>query len=178
MDPAQERNRTLAALQEAVDRLKSSVNTRLIPAEGISFGYALRGAGDAGGIAAVRGGIRSTPEGITGGTIAFGTSDPVVRIILTIMRFDPVVRSAAILQHSERASRILEDDMFLECVAISPAPDHGISTMDWGIASCCRDGVPEVILRRGENELDSRIILTGGSPADVSNNIIICSNRV
>jgi len=50
--------------------------------------------------------------------------------------------------------------------------------MDWGIASCCEDGVPDVIYRKGPSIKESRIILTGEKPADVANNIIICSNRI
>ena len=50
--------------------------------------------------------------------------------------------------------------------------------MDWGIASCCKDGVPDVIFSEGTGEKESRIILFGEGPADVANNIIICSNRI
>ena len=54
----------------------------------------------------------------------------------------------------------------------------GISTMDWGIASCCKEGVPDVIFRKGANAAESRIVLLGEGPVDVANNIIICSNRI
>jgi hydroxymethylpyrimidine/phosphomethylpyrimidine kinase len=50
--------------------------------------------------------------------------------------------------------------------------------MDWGIASCCEEGVPDVIFRKGAGAKESRIIMFGESPADVANNIIICSNRI
>ena len=60
-----------------------------------------------------------------------------------------------------------------------PAPaNRGISTMDWAIASCCREGVPDVIFRQGSSAAESRIVLLGERPADVANNIIICSNRI
>ena len=179
MDPAHERNTTLATLKAAATQLGVSINVRLIPPEGISFGFALRGARDTGGVAAVDGGIRISAEGPVGGPCAFGTDEPVVRIILTCMKFDPVMRSAALVQFSDRALIVLKDDLFLECAPLDLISNNqGISTMDWGIASCCKDGVPDVIFRKGPGGKESRIVLFGESPADVANNIIICSNRI
>jgi predicted fused transcriptional regulator/phosphomethylpyrimidine kinase len=180
MDPAYERNNTHSILQAAITQLEPSLNIRLIPPEGISFGFALRGARDSGGIAAVNGGIKNSAGGrAVSGPCAFGTDEPVVRIILTAMKFDPVMRSAALLQFSDRALMVLKDDLFLECASLDEiAKNQGIITMDWGIASCCKEGVPDVIFRKGAGAKESRIILFGESPADVANNIIICSNRI
>jgi hydroxymethylpyrimidine/phosphomethylpyrimidine kinase len=180
MDPAHERNTIISTLQDATARLVASVNVRLIPPEGISFGFALRGARDNGGVGAVSTGIKTGPGGgITAGPCAFGTDEPVVRIILTAMKFDPVMRCAAVLQFSERAESVFENDLFLDCASMDTASkNRGISTMDWDIASCCRESVPDVIFRHGTVSADSRIILFGEGPADVLNNIIICSNRI
>ena len=180
MDPAHERNNTLSTLQAAISQLENSVNNRLFPLEGISFGFALRGARDSGGVAAVNGGIKNGRAGrAAAGPCAFGTDEPVVRIILTIMKFNPVLRSVAILQYSDRALEVLENDLFLECAPLrAESSQNGISTMDWGIASCCKDGVPDVIFSNGASTKESRIILSAEGPADVANNIIICSNRI
>jgi predicted fused transcriptional regulator/phosphomethylpyrimidine kinase len=180
MDPAYERNSTLSTLQAATTRLEQSVNLRLIPPEGISFGVAIRGARDSGGIAAVNVGIKNSAAGrAAAGPCAFGTDEPVVRIILTAMKFDPVMRSAALLQFSDKALQVLKDDLFLECASLDlVSKNPGIGSMDWGIASCCKDGVPDVIFRKGAGAKESRIILFGESPSDVANNIIICSNRI
>jgi predicted fused transcriptional regulator/phosphomethylpyrimidine kinase len=180
MNPAHERDIALSTLQTATDKLEQSVDGRLIPPEGISFGFAIRGARDTGGVAAVAGGIRSNAGGeVRAGQCSFGTDDPVVRIILTLMKFNPVMRSAAILQFSDRALAVFENDLFLDCASQKAVPaSQGISTMDWGIASCCEDGLPDVIVRQGTGFAGSRIIVLGEMPADVTNNIIICSNRV
>jgi thiamine-phosphate diphosphorylase len=180
MDPVHERNTILATLQAAATRLEPSVNETLIPPEGVSFGFALRGARDKGGIAAVNGGIqRGDGKRAIAGPAVFGSDEPVVPIILTAMKFDPAMRSAAILQYSGRAAAVLENDLFLECAHLDAAPGKtGISTMDWSIASCCRDGIPDVIIRNGTGNGGSRIILFAEEPADVANNIIICSNRI
>jgi thiamine-phosphate diphosphorylase len=180
MNPAHERNTSLSTLQAPTTRLEQSVDGRLIPPEGISFGFAIRGARDTGGVAAVAGGIKTSAGGeVHAGPCAFGTDEPVIRVILTVMKFNPAMRSAAILQFSDRALAVFENDLFLECVSQKAvSANQGISTMDWVIASCCEDGLPDVIARQGTGAAGSRLIVLGEMPADVANNIIICSNRI
>lgn len=180
MEPAYERNATCAALQAAMTQLERSVHARLVPPEGISFGFALRGARDSGGVAAVAGGIKNgAGTRADSCACAFGKDEPVVRIILTAMKFDPVIRSAALLQFSDRAQSILENDLFLEgAQEEAVSRNQGISTMDWGIAACFKGGIPDMIIRNGAGPAESRIVLFGESPTDVANNIIICSNRI
>lgn len=180
MVPESERSAVLSSLQAAAAKLEGSIAPALIPPEGVAFGYALRGARDRTGIAAVsimnKGGDRRP---ITAGTGAFGTENPVVPILLTLMKFDPGIRSAAVLQYSDRAHAVFHEGLFLECRSVAAVSERpGISTMDWGIASCCRDGIPDVIIRKGTGPAESRIVLSGEGPADVADNIIICSNRM
>ena len=178
MDPAHERNTTLALLQESAARLGTSLNPQLIPPGGIAFGFAIRGARDAGGVAVAIIAMGDSGKPVAGpGT--FGSDAPVARIILTAMKFDPLMKSAATLRFSERTADVLENDLLLECADPDPASaGRGISTMDWGIASCCRDGVPDAIVYRTVNIKESRIVIFGETAADVANNIIICSNRI
>lgn len=180
MDPVYERNTVLSTLQTATTRLEQSINVRLIQPEGVSFGFALRGARDNSGVAAVNGGIKSRAGGrVIAGQCSFGTDEPVVRSILTAMKFNPLLRSAAFLQFTDRALMVFQNDLFLECASLGGASkNRGIDTMDWSIASCCKDGVPDVIFRKGASEKESLLILFGEGPADVANNIIICSNRI
>ncbi len=180
MDPVHERNNAISILQAATIQLEQSLIEQLVPSEGVSFGFAIRNARDTGGVAAVNGGIKTgMKKRMTAGPCTFGTGEPVVRIILTAMKFDPAMRSAAILQYSDRALEVLENNLFLECASPDTASGKkGISTMDWAIASCCKDGVPDVIIRKSDGTGASRIILFGEEPADVANNIIICSNRL
>jgi len=180
MDPVYERNTVLSTLQTATTRLEQAIHVRLIRPEGVSFGYALRGARDNGSVAAVQDGITSRAGGkVIAGPCLFGTDEPVVRPILTAMKFNPLVRSAALLQFSDRALMVFQNDLFLDCASLGMASkNQGIDTMDWNIASCCKDGVPDVIFRKGASEKESLLLLYGESPADVANNIIICSNRI
>ncbi len=180
MSPERERETVIALLDAAVLRLAESVDERLIPPEGAAFAYAIRGARDRNGAASVPGGIgmAAGKARVTGASM-FGRDDPAVRAILTAMKFDQSVRSAAILRYSDRVLQVLEDDLFLECASFSASRDpKGIDTMDWGIAFCCREGIPDVIYEKTAAGPASRLVLFGEDPDDVASNIIICSNRI
>lgn len=180
MDPSSERTAVLDQLEQAVLLLAQSMSPSLLPPAGAQIGYAIRGARDNNGVAAVNGRIRETRgSGPVKNPCAFGTDEEIARVILTVTKFDPRRRCAALLRFSGRALEVLEEDLFLECISYdtSRAPP-GISTMDWGIASCCRDEVPDVIYAGGTGSGDAPLILLGEEPAGVANNIIICSNRI
>lgn len=180
MGPDHERTTTLAAIDAAVTKLITAMNPVLVPGEGVALGFALKGARDAGGVASLPGGIRQAGRDLTaGGPCRFGNDDPATRAVLTVMKFDPLMRCAAVLRYSDRALSVLEDDLFLECASFSPAPaGDGTSTMNWGIAFCCREGVPDVVFEKKPDREKSRIVLLGEDPDDVANNIIICSGRI
>lgn len=180
MDPVHERNETLARLAQAVDTLCPSMSIQLIPPQGAQIGYAIRGARDRNGVAAVEGRIfaRDGKPG-TGGPCSFGCDEEIARDLITVMRFDPRRKCAALIRFSNRALRVFEDDMFLECASfVAKQVPGGISTMDWGIASCCREEVPDVIFPRGVPPEGGLMLILGEDPTDVVNNIIICSNRI
>jgi predicted fused transcriptional regulator/phosphomethylpyrimidine kinase len=178
-DPASERRAVLDRLSQAVSLLGSPLDPRLIPAGGLSIGFAIRGARDSGGIAGLRNGIFTGPANPSaGGDITFDADAQITRIILTTMKFDPVIRSAAIVRFSTFALAGLES-MFLECARFDPARvPPGIGTMAWGVASCCKDGVPDVIYNDGFGGNEGIIRILGEDPVVVANNILILSNRV
>jgi hydroxymethylpyrimidine/phosphomethylpyrimidine kinase len=179
-NPAQERNDVMDRLAQAVALLEGSLDRRLIPEHGIRLGYAIRGARDSHGVAAVQGGIvagETRPH--AAGPCGFGMDDGIAAIILTAMKFDPLMRNVASVQSTGRVRAVLEDDLFLECITCDPRQSPaGISTMDWGVASCCREGVPDAIFRASTGADPSLILLFGEDPLGVANNIIICSNRI
>jgi hydroxymethylpyrimidine/phosphomethylpyrimidine kinase len=177
--PEHQRNDVLAQLLRAVTLLTDSMAPQLVSGHGTNIGYAIRGARDNSGVAAVAGGFVVHDNIVrAAGPCEFGADAEMARILLTVMKFDPEIRCAATLQYAIEANRILED-MFLECRTverrIQPA---GVSTMDWGIASCCKDGVPEVIVDCGTSKDSAKIHLFGENPTDVAGNIIMLSNRI
>jgi thiamine-phosphate diphosphorylase len=180
MDPVSERSGVLQQLEMATALLGQSMSLRLVPPSGAQIGYAIRGARDKDGIAAVPGRITGSEDRVAiGGPCSFGPDEEIARVILTLMKFDPRRRSAALIRLSDRVLAVLEDDLFLECASYNPATARqGISTMDWGIAFCCTKGVPDVIYPRGGSPDTGVIVLCGEDPVDVANNIIICSNRI
>ena len=178
-DPNQERSDALEKLATAVTLLEQSMDVRLIPVYGTKLGYAIRGARESKGIAAVQGGIiDSDGKPHADGPCAFGVDEDISRIVLTAMKFDPIIRCAATLRFSRKVIGIMES-LLLECTSFDPAAEPpGISTMDWGVASCCKQGVPDVCYDTGKKGKEAIIRLFGEDPIDISNNIIMLSNRI
>jgi hydroxymethylpyrimidine/phosphomethylpyrimidine kinase len=178
-DPARERIDTLEKLTEAVGLLTRSLDVRLIPLQGVMLGYAIRGARDKNGIAAVKGGIITENEKpLSAGSCDFGTDEDIARVILTVMRFDPRIRSAATLRCSRNLVKSMES-LFLACTSIKAVGGSpGVSTMDWSVASCCKNGVPDVCFPYHGRGNESVALLFGEDPIDVTNNIIMISNRI
>jgi predicted fused transcriptional regulator/phosphomethylpyrimidine kinase len=178
-DFIRERNDTLETLREAAGLLMRSLDVRLIPVHGAKLGFAVTGARDKNGVAAVKGGIVTEQERPhAAGPCDFGVDEEIARIILTAMKFDPAIRSAATLRCTGNMHSVVESLLF-EFRSFEPAREPpGISTMDWGVASCCREGVPDVCYRKEKQGNESGIFLFGEDPVDVANNIIMISNRI
>jgi predicted fused transcriptional regulator/phosphomethylpyrimidine kinase len=88
------------------------------------------------------------------------------------------MRCVATLRFSRKILIILES-LLLECGSFDPASEPpGISTMNWGVASCCKQGVPDACYDTGVKGNEAVIHLFGEDPIDVSNNIIMISNRI
>ncbi|PKL58066.1 MAG: phosphomethylpyrimidine kinase [Methanomicrobiales archaeon HGW-Methanomicrobiales-5] len=178
-DPVQERNEVLYRLELAVNHLEASMSPLLIKDDRSTLAYAVRGARDGNGVAAVPGGMVLVDGKVTrSAPCAFGADEDAARIVLTAIKCDPLMRSAAILRFSEKVLAVFEA-MLLECTPIRIASNApAISTMDWRVASCCNDGVPDIIYDPGGNKNSGFLYIFGEDPIVVANNIIICSNRI
>jgi hydroxymethylpyrimidine/phosphomethylpyrimidine kinase len=178
-DPGRERSIVLERLAQATVLLEQSLDVRLIPAKGAILAYALRGARDKNDIAAVQGGIiNENGKPHAAGPCAFGGDEDTARLVLTVMRFDPLMRSAATLRFSKKTLTVTES-LLLECASFDRTQEPpGISTMDWGVASCCKDGIPDVCYDYGGTGNEAIIRVLGENPIDVTNNIIMISNRI
>ncbi len=170
----EERREVLECLRVAAADLAKKVDPRLIPDTGLAFGFALRGSRDETGVAAVTGGIRQNRLG----ACEFSADPAIARIIVTAIKFDPSIRSAAVVRCTPELYRVAEN-LFFEVCTFDPAREPpGISSMDWGVASCCRDGVPEVIASRSAVEKSALLRFLGANPEDVVTNIVKLSNRL
>ena len=178
-DPGWERSDVLEKLTAAAALLERSMDIRLIPKNGARLAYAIQGARDKNGVAEVQGGIIQKHGKLhSAGSCAFGADEDVARIVLTVMKFDPNMRCVAALRFSRNILMVLES-LLLECTSFDPASEPpGISTMDWGVASCCKEGVPDVCYDYGGRGKEAIIRFFGEDPIDVTNNIIMISNRI
>jgi thiamine-phosphate diphosphorylase len=169
----------LRELDYAVSLLKGAMSPDMIPEAGSNIGYGRKGARDSRDVAAVGGGIRRHGHGIQPDSpVAFGADEAIARIILTAMRFDPLIRSAAVIRYDPGIVRICEDLFFEICPFERGQEPPGIRTMEWGVASCCRDGIPDVIYDRGAVGKEALIRFLGENPLVVANNIIKVSARI
>jgi hydroxymethylpyrimidine/phosphomethylpyrimidine kinase len=175
----QERHEVILRLTTAVELLAGAMDIRLLPPSGGNIAFALRHARDGRDVASVKGGIAVLDGKFhPSGPCAFDTGTDISRIVLTVMKFDPEMRSAAVIGYSEGALNLLEDVSILCCGVDHTKISAGISTMDWGIASCCTDGVPDVIYDKGAQKSTGLIYLIGDDAVTVANTIIILSHRI
>jgi len=112
------------------------------------------------------------------GSVAFGASDHVARVVLTSMKFDPDIRSAANIRYTPDIIRIIEDLLLETCSFDRGNEPPGTRTMDWGVAFCCRSGVPDVIFDRGAVGIEPMVRILGQDPQEVAAIIVRISNRV
>ena len=179
MSPEQQRSEVILRLSQAVGTLSGAMDHRLALGAHANVGYALTGARDSTGVAAVKGGLGVQNEVVrAAGDCVFDADPLIARVILSAAKFDPAMRSAAVIRYSDKLPDVLED-MFIECCTVDRCRQPaGISTMDWGVASCCKDGVPEAVIDPGSSPDTSAIYLFGETPGDVTGNIIMLSNRI
>jgi hydroxymethylpyrimidine/phosphomethylpyrimidine kinase len=175
----QEHDVVLEQLSRAAGLLVESMDIRLVPAGGTKFAYALAGARDKNGIAGVHGGIVSQRGKVhAAGSCIYGADEYIGRIVLTAMKFDPRMRCAATIRFFPQVLPVI-DNMLLECEAFDPSLEPpGISSMDWGVAFCCKNGVPDICYDEGGRGKEPIIRLFGEKPMDITNNIIMISNRM
>jgi len=173
------RKLVLSALEDAVEELSRSMDAALIPEVGSNIAYALTGARDKDEVAAVQGRIvRLSGQPHPVGTVDFGASDHVARIVLTAMKFDPDIRCAANIRFTPEIIEIIEDLLLETCSFDRGNEPPGTRTMDWGVAFCCRSGVPDVIFDRGAVGKEPMVRILGQDPAEVAAIIGRISNRL
>jgi predicted fused transcriptional regulator/phosphomethylpyrimidine kinase len=176
---SEDREMVIDRMGEAVALLVERMDARLIPEVGMNIVYALPDARSKDDIAGVLGRIVRLGDRVHPvGEVAFGASDHMARIVLTAMRFDPQIRSAANIRFSEAILLEMENLMFEICSFDRAKEPPGVQTMDWGVASCCKEGVPDVIYDRGAVGKEPMIRVLGEDPVTVAHNILKLSNRI
>jgi predicted fused transcriptional regulator/phosphomethylpyrimidine kinase len=166
-------------LELAVEILMEGISPALLPSAGANIGYALPSARGPGDVAAIMGGIvQSGGKIIPPDATAFGADAGVARVVITAMRTDPGIRSAAIIRFSPAILAALGDLLLETCGFDRPGEPPGVSTMDWGVAFCCREGVPDAIYDRGAPGKEGLTRILGEEPVHVARTIVAVSSRL
>lgn len=163
---AQQQSAVLRAIQKASGKLENA-NRYIIPKGGISLAYAQEDALDQKKVAVAR-----------EGSVGFGIDEPVVRVILTARRFTPSMRAVGCIRLNEDIAETVRE--VLQDVEEYDAEKFpkGISTMEWGVAFLCKEGVPVAICAENEPTYGGCIYIFGETPDDVANRILIISERL
>lgn len=170
-----ERCRVLRALQEAAESLAQLAPTELVPAVQMNFGYALPDACTVDDVAAFPGRI-----GAWKGKLlfkeepAFGASSHVARLILTMMRRFPWMRSCLNLRFAENCLQkarsaglvVREADRAGEPQEVRDTEGRSLDfLMEQVLAEC--SSPPDLVYDRGDIGKEPLIRLFGRSPAEV-----------
>lgn len=160
-------SRVLHELQQADGRVQAAIRY-ITPRNGITLAYALDDARDEKGICVSK-----------EGSVGFGIDEAVSRVVITVRRFNSDIKAAGCIRYTEEIAETTKE-IFLDVEEydINKYP-KGISTMDWGVAFICKEGVPMAICaRNGEAEDGSSIYILGETPDDVASRILIISERL
>ena len=157
----QEQSEILKSLQLAHGKV-NGISRYFVPCNGIEIAYSNRNPRSIKDIATVN-----------DISIGFGVDSQITRVIFTVLRFDEDMRSVGIIRYTDEIADIIRT-VIRDVNEYDPDKfPAGISSMDWGIASCCKDGVPRSIIKKGKTEKESQIYIFGYTPDEVSNIILI-----
>jgi len=170
-----EKAAVLQKLSYAASLLTGKIPGYLVPPGGIQLAFARKVARDDSDIAWVRGGVYQDNRPPNLPQVGFGGGGIIATVLLTAMKFDPRIRSAAIITCTPEAVKTLESRFFEICSFDPLKEPPGIRTMDWGVAQCCRNGVPDAIYNRRTADTRAIIRLFGEDPQEVANNILMLS---
>lgn len=163
---AKSQSELLKELQRAHGKLLE-LQRYILPKGGVKIAYAAANAKETGDVAVAS-------DGGTG----FGIEEPITRIILTVMRFDPETRAAAGIKLNEDIfETVCEVFRDVERYDVAKYP-KGISTMEWGVSFICKNGVPLAIAAENEPVTGGSIYILGTTPSEVANRILIISERL
>ncbi|MDH7517973.1 MAG: bifunctional hydroxymethylpyrimidine kinase/phosphomethylpyrimidine kinase [Candidatus Thermoplasmatota archaeon] len=164
-------------LKKAVDELLTFLSGDFVPEVGINFGYSLQNANDIEDVCALTGRITKTRDKpVRCGGIGFGTSKHVASIILTVMGFDPEMRSCMNLRYSEKnLSKCRKSGLKIGMFDRSEEPRGVKSTMEWGTKHVIQKlgFVPDVIYDEGCIGKEPMIRVLGKNPKDVLHKVFL-----
>ncbi|AAK40404.1 phosphomethylpyrimidine kinase [Saccharolobus solfataricus] len=176
MQDESEREYVLKRLKEAVDIFVSNERAYLlIPEVRTNIGYAVSNAADANDVAAIPGRLTTAFKKVIYCMLpAFGASDHVARVILTVMKHDRNIRSAINLKYyREVIEKLPSQDLCIFDRSSEPKEvkyrEH--STMNFMVDSCIRklSKVPNYIVDLGDYGKEPSLFILDRDPVTVVN---------
>ncbi|PXF60973.1 MAG: bifunctional hydroxymethylpyrimidine kinase/phosphomethylpyrimidine kinase [Candidatus Methanogaster sp.] len=167
------RYRAIADVSAAVKAIEGSRSfASLIPEVGCNIGSAIPEAQSVGDVAAVRGRIAKIGGGRARavGCAEFGASSHIARLILAVMQFDPMIRSAMNIRYSEGVISACEECGYtMASFDRKDEPPHH-KTMDWGAEYAITEAgsVPQVIWDAGGVGKEAMVRILGRSAVEVA----------
>lgn len=123
-----EKPEILSKLSSALFCLSRSISPEFIPGCGADIAFAKSVARDRNDIASVRGRITAPEGSLIAGEPAFGEGGYAAKVLLTALKFDPLMRSTGIIRCTPGMVRKF-DELFFETCCFNPAKEPvGIST--------------------------------------------------
>ena len=167
------RYHAIADVSAAVKAIEGSGSfASLIPEVGCNIGSAIPAAQSAEDVVAVRGRIVSVGGGRARavGCAEFGASSHIARLILAVMQFDPMMRSALNIRYSEDILSACEECGYtVASFDRKDEPPHQ-KTMDWGAEYAIKRAgyVPQVIWDAGGVGKEAMVRILGRSAVEVA----------
>jgi hydroxymethylpyrimidine/phosphomethylpyrimidine kinase len=175
-----EHYRCLDQLKSALQRLLDEKCAYVIPEVQSNLGYALPDASGIQDIAAVPGRIVRVGDGV--GILcdpAFGASQHIARIILTVLKYNPEYRSAMNIRFSEEiihaCTKLGYDvDSFNRSKEPTKIKSKEGSSLEWGTQTVLkrRENTPDIIFDRGDIGKEPMIRVLGKHPHNVVDKVL------
>lgn len=175
-----EHYRCLDQLKSALQRLLDEKCAHVIPEVQSNLGYALPDASGIQDIAAVPGRIVRVGDGV--GILcdpAFGASQHIAGIILTVLKYNPECRSAMNIRFSEVIIHVCtklgyDVDSFNRSKEPTKIKSKEGSSLEWGTQTVLkrRENTPDIIFDRGDMGKEPMVRVLGKSPHDVVDKVL------
>jgi hydroxymethylpyrimidine/phosphomethylpyrimidine kinase len=181
-----EQSQVIEALQQAVALLKDQAGIGgIVPEVSANLGYALPDAKAKGEVAAFHGRIIRIGDGIaTIDAPAFGASQHIASIILTVMKHDPSFRSAMNIRYSpamlqactEQGFSVHGFDRAQEPPEVMKKEGHSLA---WGVEEVLKKAgkIPDAIYDEGGWGKEPMIRILGKNPDEVVRKVIAINRR-
>lgn len=159
-------------LKKAVNHIESNEKfAELIPEVGSNICYASENAKKLSDVAGVSGRIiRIKNKAKAAGSIEFGASKHVARIVLTAMKYDRSIRAAMNIKYKEKLiEEIKRKKMFKISKFEREEEPENVKTMEWGTEQAIKKlgYVPDFIYDKGAKGKEAMIRILGENPSDV-----------